>query len=306
MKSPILVVLATVAIAAPGAAQRLAYDGGVSGATGTYLFTERTNSLAFSTGFQLSTRRWSLRASLPVWVQNSTLLTASGAGVIPTGGPGGRQMVRDSGQARDQRRRAGSGGGGRQGGNGALPIPILAAVAAADPVPVPDEAMSGYQIKLSDPLLSGTVRLAAGRRIGVGIGAMVKVPLADSTTGTGAWDVGGNLSLNATIGDRWTVGVDAAYWHLGALDSLELKDPLVGSVSVGALIDTRWAGLVALTGGTRVLAGFDPPVMVSAALSRMTPGFTMGFTLGAGLTESAPDVMLGITWSVPLARWGDP
>jgi hypothetical protein len=293
MRRPVLVLMVLAGAPSMVRAQQLAYEGGLGGSTGTYFFTERTNSYSLSTGLRLSAGRWSFRASLPAWLQNTTLLTASGAGPVPTGGPEGQQAVRDSGQARQQR--------GKQGPAGQGAAPLLRTLLAAEAVPAPAEAVTGYRVTMADPLVSTSVRLITGGRVGVSAGANAKVPLADTTVSTGAWDFGGNLSLSLLLGDRWTVGLDASYWRLGDLDSLDLRNPLLGSASVGVLLGSRWAALAAVSGSTTVLEGFDPPAAVSVALSRLTPGFSWGVSLGAGLTESSPDLMVGLTWTVPLA-----
>ena len=295
--------------APPWEAQQVSYEGGLSASTGAYIFTERTNSFALSTGLFLRTGRWSFRATVPVWLQNTTLVTSSGAGSVPTGGPYGQGAVSDSGQAREQRKQGGGGNGqgpDGQGPSGQQPVPITAAV-AGEPVPAPEEALTGYQVALADPTLSVTGRLLETGRLMLSLGGTVKFPLADTATvGTGEWDIGANLSMSVLAGGRWSFGLDAAYWHLGDLDSLELKDPLVGSVSVGALLGDRWGAMLSLMGSTTTLTGFDPPVSVTAGLNHFAPSFTWGINLGAGLTESAPDVTVGLLWSVPFGRGGSP
>jgi len=96
-------------------AQQVTYEGGLSTSTGSYFFTERTNSYVWSTGINVGKGRWSLRATLPIWFQNTTLLTTAGAGPVPSGGPTGRPAVHDSGQAREQRQQGGNGNGGTGG-----------------------------------------------------------------------------------------------------------------------------------------------------------------------------------------------
>lgn len=300
-------VLARVLLALeapPWEAQQVSYEGGLSASSGTYSFSERTSSFALSTGLCLKTGRLSFRATVPIWLQNTTLITSSGAGTVPTGGPYGQEAVRDSGQARQQRKQGGDGNG--QGPGGGQPVPITAEV-AGEPVPVPAEAITGYQVALADPTLAMTARVLEAGRFMVSLGGTVKFPLADTATvGTGEWDVGANLSVSVLAGRRWTFGFDAAYWHLGDLDSLELQDPLLGTVSVGTLLGDRWGALLSLMGSTTMLTGFDPPVSVTAGLNHVAPSFTWGLNLGAGLTESAPDVMVGVLWSVPFGRGSPP
>ncbi|HXI21622.1 MAG TPA: hypothetical protein VNH46_11075, partial [Gemmatimonadales bacterium] len=51
------------AVAAPAAAQSLAYEGGLGFTTGRYIFTTRTTSWSLTTGLALQVNRLTLRAS---------------------------------------------------------------------------------------------------------------------------------------------------------------------------------------------------------------------------------------------------
>lgn len=286
------------------AAAQVTYEGSLSGSTGTYLFTERTTGLVLTTGFSFRTGPVTLRASLPLWYQNTTLVTSSGAGSIPTGGPYGQEMVRDSGQARRQHGRGGAAGpngeGGGRSGEAAAGL-VTEPLFSKGTIPPPEEALTGYRLMMADPILTGTVRAVQSRRLALSAGAAIKVPIADpATIGTGQWDVGGQASLSFLMGRRWTVGLDAAYWHLGDLDSLDLEDSWLGSLSAGTLIGEAWGAMVSVAAGTSMLAGFDPPVSITLALTRFGSPGSWGINVGAGLTETAPDLSLGATWWVRL------
>ena len=223
-------------LAARTAAAQLTYEGSLSGSTGTYLFTERTTSLVLNTGLSFRTGRLTLRASLPLWYQNTTLVTSSGAGSIPTGGPYGQETVSDSGQARQQQGHGGndsSGNGQGPGGpGGANPAVTPWPSFATGTIPPPEEALTGYEFMLADPMATATVRVIEAGRVNVSLGGTVKFPVADTATiGTGEWDFGGQVSVSVLVGSRWTLGLDGSYWHLGDLDSLDLVDPLLGSLS---------------------------------------------------------------------------
>jgi hypothetical protein len=286
---PVWALLLLPAIPVRAAGQQWSYEGSFSGTTGTYLFTAPTTRLVLNTGLSVRAGRFALRAVLPLWYQNTTLVSSSGAGNIPTGGPEGQGMVRDSGHARD-----------RQGKGGA---PAVVPALAAEPIPTPDRALTGYELRVADPLASATVRLVDGFRLSLSAGAAVKIPLADTATiGTGQWDFGGQVSATVRVGATWTVGLDGSYWRLGDLDSLDLKDPLMGSLSVGTLIGDSWGAIASVSAGTRYLTGFDPPVMVSASLSRLGRRGAWGLHLGAGLTETAPDLTIGANWWVRFGK----
>ncbi len=317
---PVLALAALLGVL-PLSAQRLSYEGGLSASTGTYLFTERTNSVAFSSGLRLERGRVSLRLGVPVWLQNTTLLTASGAGALPTGGPEGQETVRDSGQARQQRGQggtsgttvgtggSGNGNGGTQGGNhqsgghGLVASPDVRMMneLTEAAIPAPEAALTGYELSLGDPIVGLAARLIDAGPVRLTAGGTVKVPLASTgSVGSGHWDLGGSLSLSALLGRRWSMGVDVSRWHLGDLDSLDIRDPWLGSFSLGTLLGEHWGALLGVAASTTTLAGFDPPVTVSIALSRLTPAMTWGISLGAGLSETAPDFLVGLSWSVPL------
>jgi hypothetical protein len=306
-----VVVVMGLLLAARTAAAQLTYEGSLSGSTGTYLFTERTTSFVLNNGLSFRTGRLTLRANLPFWYQNTTLVTSSGAGTIPTGGPYGQETVRDSGQARQQQGQGGNGPGGNgqgpggpgggAGPGGANPVVAPWPSLAMGTIPPPEEALTGYDFMLADPMATATVRVIQAGRVNASLGGTVKFPLADTARiGTGQWDFGGQASVSVLVGSRWTLGVDGSYWHLGDLDSLDLEDPFIGSLSVGALLGNSWGAIVSVSAGTSTLTGFDPPVSVFAALSRFgTPG-SWGINVGAGLTETAPDFTIGASWWVKL------
>lgn len=283
----------TLALAPEARAQRMAYEGSLTAATGSYLFDERTTTFALGTGFSLRAGRLTLRATLPVWLQNTTLVTASGTGAIPTGGSSGQTAVRDSGRMRQ---------GGGMGGISAVPVssagPLLVRM-----IPAPGQALTGYEVMLADPFASASVLLASGGSLMLSAGGAVKVPLADTAKiGTGKWDAGVQASLSVRLGSRWTLGVDGSWWTLGDLDSLEIRDPVYGTLSLGRLLGSGGAVLASLSGGSSALEGFDPPVSVTVGWSRFgTPG-GWGINAGVGLTETAADFTVGMSWWVDVRR----
>jgi hypothetical protein len=156
---------------------------------------------------------------------------------------------------------------------------------------------------LGDPLAQATVSLIPAGRVTVSASAMVKVPLASTATiGTGKWDFGGTASALWLMGNRWTLGLDMSYWSLGDLDSLDLENPLIGTLSVGRLLGNEWAASAGVSASTGSLTGFDPPLSVMASLTRFgTPG-AWGVNAGVGLTETAPAFSLGAVWWIRLSE----
>ncbi|HXI20394.1 MAG TPA: hypothetical protein VNH46_04880, partial [Gemmatimonadales bacterium] len=274
------------AVATPATAQSLAYEGGLGFTTGRYIFTTRTTSWSLTTGLALQVDRLTLRASLPVWLQNSTVVTAGGTTGIPSGGSSGG-TVSDSGKSRQ----------GRGSGRGTMVTPALA---QAGPVEVPASAFTDYRAAVGDPLFGATLQLLAGSRLSLSIGGNVKAPVADTSTfGTGQWDVGGSLSLGLQLGPRTLLGLDGAWWRLGDLPDLDFSNPVSGSLSLSQLLGTGgWGGYVFGRGSTTALAGFDGPLQVGAGLSRFGGRGGVGLEAAAGLSETAPDLSLGLFWRV--------
>ena len=285
-------VVALLLTPGPLAAQGVRFDGGLGVATGTYLFEERTTTWWVSGGLGLELGAFTLRGSIPLLFQNSTLIAGSGAGNVPTGGSSSG-TVADSGRSRH-------GDGDGRGGTMAGGAPEL----SHGVVEVPASAATEYQSALGDPTVSLSWRTRAARSTTLGLGATVKVPVADTSTfGTGEWDVGFNAGVSHALGERLLLGVDLAYWRLGDLDDLELRDPVYGTASLGYLGAGGWGGTVLASGGTAVLDGYDPPFSLGAGVHRFRDGRSLSALATIGLTETAPDFTLGLLWGIRLAGW---
>lgn len=270
----LLAVLAT-----PLAAQSVVYEGGMSVAGGDYIFTVPTTTWSLSTGAAIATGRFVLRATLPVHMQNTVLVTASGVGRMPSGGSFSG-TVADSG-------RHGGGSGGRRGGGPRLQPPA--------------SAVTGYRVALGDPMATVLWRAVAGSRTSLSVGAGAKAPVADTATfGTGAWDVGVLASLTTTLGGVGFAGLDVSYWHLGDLPELEFVDPLTATVSVGRVFPTAWGGSLFATAGTASLRGYDAPVLVGASVTRLGTPAAWGGSVAIGLTDTVAAYAATLTWRVRL------
>jgi hypothetical protein len=264
--------IALLAVPLPLAAQSLAYEGGLSVTTGRYFFDTRTTSVALSTGLALTAGRLTFRVGVPVLTQNTELVTTSGFGGMPTGGPISG-MVSDSGRR-----------GGRRGGGG---------------MSVPSFAAPGYAVALGDPIALLTAQVVDARRTGVTLGVGVKAPVADTTSyGTGQWDAGVSLGLTLHPTLRTLVSLDASYWHLGDLPALDFRDPVFGTLSVGRVF-AGWGASLGVSGGSSALPGYAAPVSVSAAFHRLSAATLWGVTATVGLTETVPEVAVSASWRVP-------
>lgn len=284
--------LLAVVLATPGplAAQGLRFDGGLGVSSGTYLFQERTTTWTTSAGLALELGRFTVRGSIPFHLQNGTLVAGTGLGHVPTGGSSSG-TVSDTGAARHR--------GSREGmGRGDLGPELSHGV-----VEVPASAADGYEAAVGDPLLGASWRAEAGRGTLVAVGATVKVPVADTATyGTGEWDFGANVAVSRRLARGLLLGLDLAWWRLGDMDDLELRDPVYGTASLGYLSERGWGGSLMASGGSSVLAGYDPPFSVGAGVHRISGSQSWGLLATLGLTETAPDFTLGGLWSVRLTR----
>jgi hypothetical protein len=289
-----VLVLLTALGPAPLAAQGLYYEGGLSVATGTYIFAERTTSWAVATGIAVGSPKVTFRASVPVYFQNTTLVSLSGpGGGLPTGGSSSG-AVADSGAARKGRE---DGGGGPQ-----APMGLMA---AGSSVEVPASAVTGYETALGDPTMQVAWRAVDRGRTGVTASVLAKAPVADTATfGTGEWDVGAGVAVNRWIGRSVVVGLDATYWHLGDMPTLAFQDPVSGTASMTYYGAGNWGGGLSLSASTSALDGYDGPAWVGAHLLRSSDRGGWGLSAAVGLTETTSDVTVGLTWRVRLTAGG--
>lgn len=285
-----VVTLFSLATSQAGWSQTLHYEGGLSVSSGDYIFTERTTSWSFTNGLALGAGPFTFRATIPLHRQNTTLIAGTGTGPVPTGGSSSG-IVADSVAARDGKRQ----GGMRR--DVAAPPTLF----AQGPIEVPATAVTGYELHVGDPLASVSVALSGASRLSLALGAGVKLPVTDTTSfGTGEWDYGGSVSLTYHLGYGGSVGLNVGYWHLGDLPDLELNDPFMGSVSFAYLSSTGWGGLVSVSGSTSAINEFAAPAYAAATITRVAGGGTIGLHASLGLTESAPDFTLGMSWRVVL------
>lgn len=265
------VALAATALPGTVAGQSLAYEGGLGLSSGRYIFDTRTTSLSLTSGLAWSHGRWTLRLALPVVAQNTPLVTASGMGGLPSGGSFGG-MVSDSGSS-------GPMGGMRRRG------------LAVDP-----SAARGYAAAVGDPLAHATVQLLRASRVSVRVGAAVKAPLADTATyGTGRWDAGLSVGTTARLGAAVFLDLDASWWRLGDMAEVDFNDPFLVSMSLDRLFGA-WSLGVHGSAATAALSGYQVPALVGASLVHGAARRGWGVSVSAGLTETAPDVMVGLTW----------
>jgi hypothetical protein len=278
--------------------QSLHYEGAVSVASGNYIFTQRTTSWALSNGLALGAGPFTLRGSLPVYRENTSLIAGLSTGLLPTGGSSGR-TVADSAAAR---------GGRSGGGHPSLQVTASSgyvqevANLADDPVEVPTTAVTGYRMVVGDPSMGlGIVALEQGGT-SVNLAAGVKIPVTDTSGyGTGEWDVGGSLSLSHILGRSTLIGFDIAYWHLGDLPELDLRDALMGSANIAYLGRSGWGGSALVSAARSVVEGFADGYTAGVAVSRVGRRATMSVNVSLGFTETTPDFSVGLSWRIGIS-----
>ncbi len=296
MRAACLGAVALAGLAPAAGAQMLHYEGGLSLASGTYIFTQRTNSFTLATGLAFSAGPVTFRGGFPVFLQNTTLVASSGSMLLPTGGSSGGTVAESS---------AARGGRGGDSGRGSLIVYDPSLQVVQDPgdgaVDVPTTAVTGYQAHLGDPTFGANVALNGGG-FGLLIGAGVKAPVTDTASfGTGAWDFGGSVSLSYRFGYAAVVSVDAGYWRMGDLPQLDLQDPVLLSASVSHLSLSGWGFSASLYSATSVIDGYPSSTSVSLGVLRVGARQSVGVTAGVGFTDTTPDFMFGVNWRFRLA-----
>lgn len=265
-------------------AQRVTYSGSFQYSTGSYFFTDRTESFYLSNGLSIYGNRARISFNVPYVVQSSPWISYGTAGGIPTGGTGHKQVGQQGGGAGNQM--IGSQGRGSR------------------RIEVPD-TVSYRQASFSDPSVSGSIRIynSSNQKTNLTLNSSVKIPLSNPATGygTGAWDVGAGLSLFHRMSTVYLFS-DVMYWQMGDMEDLNLKNPFSISAGAGkAFHDGTWMVNASISGSTEIIETADPPVSLNAGVGYfISSGVSLNGTFSFGLSESSPDVSAGVGWSLRL------
>lgn len=259
-----------------GLAQQLGYQGGIQLSRGGYGFQSNTGSFALFNGLDLNAGRLRVWFQVPYIIQNSPWVSFAGTGMVPSGGPYNGTVGQH-----------GSSGGMMSGGTMTMP-----------------DSGDYAHASLGDPLAGASfeaVRESAGRP-SVRLTLAFKAPLASPTRGfgTGAWDGSAGLSLAKSFG-RTIVLASAAYWVLGDLPGLTLQNPVVYSAAVGRALGStgRVSALATFSGSTGIIPDRAGPRQVGAGVSyRLSQKRTIGALATIGLSPTAPDLSLLLTWQI--------
>lgn len=269
-------------------AQQVTYSGSVQLASGSYIFTERTTSVYFFNGLQVSTDKLSASFSVPLIYQNSPWITYGITGGLPSGGT-------ENGTVNVWRK-------GRGKGQGAGGTNTDAAI--DDPVVVPDTT-SYADFGIGDPSIHASYELVedAGRLPSISISGNLKLPIADVDQGfgTGAADFGGGVMISKSLG-RTFLFADVMYWWLGDLSELDLNNPVSYSLSIGhTTLSGKVGWMVAFAGFTTIIPDVDPPMQASVGVSYfVNQNVGLSTSFAAGLSESAADYAISAGWTLKL------
>lgn len=287
--------------AAAAAGQSVTYDGSLSFARGSYIFTEPTQSFWLTNGLSFRTGRLLLSGSLPVVVQNSGIISFVAGQPIGTGGEDADAVGRRN-KGEPVGTRGTHEGGGAVGRSPAYPQRVED--------PADDDSTTvffrgSYEVEVGDPLLYGSIELYSGsgalRSVGLGLSAKAPLRSVESGVGTGAWDVGAGISLAAGSG-RNLLLADMAYWTYGDLPDLELDPGWMWGLSLSRSFEEgRVAVSGTFSGATAMVATAEPPMSIGLGLMllpRMGRVFSAG--LWFGLSEAAPDISASLGWSLRL------
>jgi len=264
-------VLAGAPAPGPAAGAAFTYTGSIQMSRGTYIFTQPMSGYFFINGLTFVSGPFTLTASLPLIYQTTPYVSYTGVGVLPSGGTESSVVSQRQGR---------------------------------EPVLLP-EVVEFRQYGIGDPLISAGLGLwKEGAAVpGVELTAQVKLPLADVTRGfgTGRADYSAGVSVSKRLGSFFLFA-NTAYWVLGDLPDLELRDAWAYGFSVGhAVSGGKLTLLASYFGYTEIIAGVAPPSSLGLGLS-VKVGARSGLMLNAafGLSESSPDLSVSLGWAIGL------
>lgn len=270
-------------------AQNVVYSGSVLYSTGSYFFTEHTNSVYLSNGLSLTTDDLRISLTVPFVIQSSPWISYNPSGGIPTGGMKHGQV-------------------GEAGAGGNIVNSMMGdqemARRGRHQVDLQD-TVSYRQSSFSDPSLGAVWRIFRSKSgyTTLNLNGSVKLPLADPQTGfgTGEWDVGAGMSVFQRM-DAFFLSADVTYWRLGNMDELSLYNPLSVGVGVGkGFFKGALMGSVLFSGSTKVIDGFDPPANLAVGLGYfVSAAMSLNGNISLGLSESSPAFSSGVGVSVRL------
>lgn len=263
-------------------AQKVTYSGNLQYSTGSYFFTEKTESFYFSNGLSVSGERARISFTIPYVVQSSPWISYGTSGGIPTGGTGHGQVGQHGSGTGNQYQDLARRGRHR--------------------VDLPD-TVSYRQASFSDPSIFGSLQIfnSSAQTTNLNLNASAKLPFTKPASGfgTGAWDFGAGISLFHRIQTMFLF-LDTMYWRMGDMNDLDLINPLTGSAGAGkAFKGGEWMVNASISGSTKIIGSVDPPLNLNTGLGYLKSQKTsLNTTFSFGLSESSPDFTASVGWSI--------
>lgn len=269
--------------AGQAAAQEVRYLGSVQYSTGSYYFTQRTNSLYFTNGLGINYGKVNAYLNVPLITQNTPWISYSstGLGPLPTGGPKSGMVPNGHGRG--------------SGGQGMRKIDL----GSADTLNYTQTSFGDPSLMISVPLFTSSNKTSI-----INSNWGVKFPLADPSKGfgTGAWDIGGGLSWSQRFFDHWLFMLSGMYWQLGDMSELDINNMMSYSTGLGrSFIEGKLLGSFSFFGSTQIIDDIDPPLSVGTGLNyQLTNTISINGNALVGVSESASDFSIGLGWNITL------
>lgn len=269
----------------PAAAAEIVWSGSLGYATGDYTLSETTETWFLINELAWVDERWALSLTVPVVDRSTPYVTLVG-GVQPI--PTGRRFGAPTESATPEHgAAAGSGGGTRRRGGGTIEVP--------DP-----ETFEYSSTGVADPSLRFDLELFRPGTSRLALYAAAKAPLADEDEGlsTGEWDYGAGLAFATEVGRGELLG-ELGWWRFGDLPDFEIDDSAVLWLAYGRPLSGDWSWRLSASGWSNGFDGADAPAEAALSLRRhLSGGGRLSATVGAGLTDTAPDLRFALGWSL--------
>jgi hypothetical protein len=278
-------------------AQKLSYTGSMQYATGSYFFSENTESFSFVNGFLLSGDKTTISFSVPFIYQNSPWISYGATGYLPTGGSQHGSLTDSTG------RRPGKGSGGGGSGMGKAQTFATSFNATTDSTITLTDTVSYNSYSFGDPMVYANVNLFRSNSgsTSLQLNTNLKIPVTDPANGygTGEWDFGVGTSLSQRFLGNNYLYLDITKWWFGDMPDLELQDPISYSIGFSrSLSQGKWLLNATLSGYSEIINDYEPPLNAGLGVGYFVSSkMTLNSTLSIGLTESSSDAAIGLGWS---------
>jgi hypothetical protein len=277
-------------------AQKLSYTGSMQYATGSYFFSENTESFSFVNGMMISGDKTTISFSVPFIYQNSPWISYGATGYIPTGGSQHGSLTDSTG------RRPGKGGGGS--GMGKASSFTSRVTSASDSIITLPDTASYQSSSFGDPTIYANINLfrSSSGYTSLQLNSNLKIPITDPANGygTGEWDFGVGTSLSQRFLGNNYLYLDITKWWFGDMPDLELQDPISFSIGLSrSLAQGKWLLNTTLSGFTEIINDYEPPLNAGIGIGYFVSSkVALNSTFTMGLTESSSDAAIGLGWSV--------